>query len=154
MKRIGILLFTILYITSCSKKNDPGCMSVPPGEEASSMAAFCKKNSIIYTVDSNGIYYQVLDQGSGITPNDNSIITATYIAKTLDGNVIEDNSTTPVTSPLYKFIEGWRIAIPYIQKGGHIKMVIPSSLAFGCTGSDKVAPNSPVYYDVVLIDVN
>jgi len=117
------------------------------------MASFCTANSINFTVDTNGIYYQIIDQGSGIVPNQNSTITVTYVAETLDGNVIEDKSTTPVTAPLAKFIEGWRIAIPYIQKGGHIKMVLPSSLAYGCTGSDIVAPNSPLYYDVVLSNV-
>lgn len=153
MKRSGILLFFILFILSCSKKNDTACMPVPPGDEAGVMASFCSSNSISYSVDSNGIYYQVLDHGSGITPNENSTITVTYTAETLDGTVIEDKSTTPVTAPLTQFIEGWRIAIPYIQKGGHLKMIIPSSLAYGCTGSDIVAPNSPLYYDVVLSNV-
>ena len=104
-------------------------------------------------VDTNGIYYQIIDRGSGVTPNENSVITVTYTTATLDGNVIEDNTTNSVTLPLNQFIEGWRIAIPYIQKGGHIKMVIPSSLAYGCTGTDKVAPNSPLYNDVVLLNV-
>jgi FKBP-type peptidyl-prolyl cis-trans isomerase FkpA len=153
MKKIGTLLLATLIFISCSKKNDSACMPVSPADEASAMASFCTSNSINYTVDSNGIYYQIIDLGSGTTPNDNSTITVTYTAKTLDGNVIEDKSTTPVTSPLYNFIEGWRLAIPYIQKGGHIKMVIPSSLAYGCTGSDIIAPNSPLYYDVVLTNV-
>lgn len=153
MKKIVTLLLTTLVFISCSKKNDSACMPTPPSAEASAMASFCTGNSINYTVDSNGIYYQVIDHGSGVVPNENSTITVTYVAETLDGTVIEDKSTTPVTAPLVQFIEGWRIAIPYIQKGGRIKMVIPSSLAYGCTGSDIIAPNSPLYYDVVLANV-
>jgi len=89
-----------------------------------------------------------------MTPNLNSTITVTYEASTLDGNVVEDKTTSPVTKQLNKFIEGWRLALPYIQQGGRIKMILPSVLAYGCTGiSGTVPPNSPLYYDIVLIKV-
>ncbi len=72
----------------------------------------------------------------------------------LDGTLIEDKSTTPVTVLLNQFIEGWRIAIPYLQKGGHMKMVVPSSLAYGCTGiPGTIPPNTPLYFDIVLVNV-
>src|SRR5436190_19098903 len=130
-----ILLLTLLSFITCKKKNDTACSPVSPQSESTQIASFCNTNNINYTVDTNGIYYQVIDQGSGITPNINSIITVTYIASTLDGNIVKDQTGSPITMPLSQFIEGWRIAIPYIQKGGHIKMVIPSSLAYGCTGT-------------------
>ena len=149
-----MMFFAAFLLISC-KKNDNACTPVSADAESEQLTAFCNAHTINYTVDSNGIYYQVIDQGSGSTPNSNSIVTVTYTASTLDGNVIEDKTAKPVKQPLSDFIEGWRIALPYIQKGGRIKMVIPSSLAYGCTGiSDlKLAPNSPLYYDVVLIDV-
>jgi FKBP-type peptidyl-prolyl cis-trans isomerase FkpA len=154
MKKTITLIFIALNFIACKKKNDTACVPVDASAEAPQIAAFCTASSISYTVDSNGIYYQVIDEGAGAKPNENSVITVTYIATTLDGTVIEDKTSDPVTSPLSKFIEGWRIAIPYIQKGGHIKMIIPSSLAYGCTGiANVITPNSPLYYDVVLVDV-
>lgn len=154
MKKIIVLFLVVISFITCKKNNNNACMPVSPALEAPQIAAFCTSNNINYTVDSNGIYYQVLDAGSGVKPNENSVITVTYTASTLDGNVVEDKTTTPVMASLNQFIEGWRIAIPYIQKGGHIKMVLPSSLAYGCTGvSGIIAPNSPLYYDVVLVDV-
>jgi FKBP-type peptidyl-prolyl cis-trans isomerase len=153
MKNFTLLLFAALIFISCNKKNDTACMPVSAQSEATVMAAYCTAHGINYTVDSNGIYYQIIDEGSGITPNENSTITVTYTASTLDGNLIEDQTSTPVTAALNQFIEGWRIAIPYIQKGGHIKMIIPSSLAYGCTGNNSIPPNSPLYFDVILVNV-
>lgn len=154
MKKLLILLSTVFIFITCSKKNDNHCTPVKPESEAGEMTAFCNAQGITYTVDSNGIYYQVIDQGAGMTPNLNSVVTVTYKATTLDGNVVDDNTTTPVVQPLNQFIEGWRLALPYIQQGGRIKMILPSVLAYGCTGiSNKVPPNAPLYYDIVLVKV-
>jgi FKBP-type peptidyl-prolyl cis-trans isomerase len=154
IKNLLAVIFAALGLISCNKKNDAGCSPVSPQSEAAQMASFCQSKGISYTVDSNGIYYQIIEQGSGSTPNLNSIITITYTTSTLDGVVIEDKSTTPVTLPLSQFIEGWRLAIPYMQKGGHMRMVVPSSLAYGCTGiAGVIAPNTPLYFDIVLVNV-
>jgi len=156
MKMKTLLLFsaTALFLIAC-KKNDSGCMSVAPADEAGAMATFCMDYGIDYTVDSNGIYYEIVDPGSGATASLDSLITVTYTTSLLNGDVVEDHSDSAITLPLNKFIEGWRIAIPYIHEGGHIKMVIPSALAYGCGGSPGlVPPDSPLYYDVVLIKVS
>ena len=154
MKNILIILVSVFVLIGCNKKND-GCMSVSAASESEQLTGFCTSNSINYTVDANGIYYQIIDHGSGVPPDLNSLVTVAYTASTLDGNIVEDNTTTPVTSTLSQFIECWRIALPYIQKGGHLKMVTPSSLAYGCTGliSKNILPNAPLYYDIVLINV-
>ena len=130
-------------------------MNVSPASEASAIAAFCTDYGIDYTVDSNGIYYQVVDPGAGATASLDSIITVTYTTSLLSGDVIDDHSDSAISLPLNQFIEGWRLAIPYIQEGGHIKMVIPSALSYGCTGIPGLVPsNSPLYYDVVLVNVS
>jgi FKBP-type peptidyl-prolyl cis-trans isomerase len=154
MKKLIILLSTVFIFISCSKKNDNHCTPVTPESESDEMMAFCNAQGIAYVVDTNGIYYQVIDQGAGMTPNQNSVVTVTYMATTLDGNVVADNTTAPVTQQLNQFIEGWRLALPYIQQGGRIKMILPSVFAYGCTGiSGDVPPNSPLYYDIVLMKV-
>jgi FKBP-type peptidyl-prolyl cis-trans isomerase len=154
MKSLLAIFFSTLVLISC-KKNNSGCSPVPPASEAAQMTAFCQAKGITYTVDSNGIYYQIIDQGAGSTPNMNSTVTVTYTTSTLVGTLVEDKSSTPVTLPLSQFIEGWRLAIPYLQKGGHIKMIIPSSLAYGCVGnsSGSIPPNTPLYTDLVLVNV-
>lgn len=153
MRCAWMILLVAGCLISCKKDNST-CSPVSPDEESAQIAAFCNAHTINYIVDSNGIYYQVVDQGSGAKPGMSSTITVTYTTSTLDGSIIEDNTVTPVTKPLSDFIEGWRLALPYLQKGGRIKMVVPSALAYGCTGiSNLIPPNTPLYYDVVLINV-
>ena len=137
------------------KKSQPECIASPLSVEASELAQFCTDNGINYTVDANGIYYQILTQGAGSFASNDSVITIAYTSNDLKGNTFNAvTADTPEKDFLYNFIEGWRLAIPYIQKGGHIKMVIPSSLCYGCSGSNAIPPNTPLYFDVYLIDVS
>ena len=65
-----------------------------------------------------------------------------------------DSLITPLASgwPLSTLIDGWKIGLPLIKKGGHIKLVIPSSLAYGCSGYGTIPPNTPIFFDINLID--
>ena len=156
MKKVFICFVAVLIFAACKKQHSDSCAPRTPAEESASIAAFCSANGINYTTDSNGIYYQVIDPGSGSRASMDSVITVTYSTSLLNGQLIDTSHfNTPITLPLNQFVEGWRIAIPYIQEGGHIKMVTPSSLAYGCTGiQNLVPPNSPLYYDVLLLNVS
>lgn len=156
MKHLFIFSAFLLFFAACKKQHDGNCSPVTPDSESATIAGFCNANGLNYTVDSNGIYYQIIDPGSGSRAGVDSIITATYSTSLLSGQLIDTiHFSKPVTLPLNQFIEGWRITIPYIQQGGHIKMVIPSALAYGCTGIQNLVPsNAPLFYDVLLLDVS
>jgi FKBP-type peptidyl-prolyl cis-trans isomerase len=40
--------------------------------------------------------------------------------------------------------------VPLIGKGGKIKMVIPSSLAYGVEGRPGIPSNAPLYFEMSL----
>lgn len=147
-----VLFFAMLIFAGCKDNN--GCMSVKPEAEESAMLAFAASNSMTTTKHSSGLHFQVINQGSGITPNASSKIWVTYIGKHLDGTIFYQASSPVVFPQLGGLIEGWKIGLQLIQKGGIIRLIIPSSLAYGCSGSANViAPNEILYYEVQLIDV-
>jgi hypothetical protein len=53
---------------------------------------------------------------------------------------------------LGSLIPGWQIGLPLIHKGGEIKLIVPSSLAYGC-GNGPLPANSILYFDIHLVDV-
>jgi FKBP-type peptidyl-prolyl cis-trans isomerase len=148
-----LVLSTIIVLVSCGKK-DSGCISVNPDSEKSQLISFCTANNISYTQHSSGLLYQILSQGTGTTPTLTSKIFITYRGTFMNGNVF-DSLTNASSSgwPLSSLIEGMRIGVPIIQKGGHIKLVIPSSLAYGCNGAGTIPPNTPIFFDINLVDV-
>jgi FKBP-type peptidyl-prolyl cis-trans isomerase FkpA len=50
-------------------------------------------------------------------------------------------------------IEGWKEGLPYIKKGGSIRLIIPSQLAYGVQGSGTIPPFSCLDFDIKVKDV-
>jgi FKBP-type peptidyl-prolyl cis-trans isomerase FkpA len=45
------------------------------------------------------------------------------------------------------------LGLPLIKKGGVIRLIIPSSLAYGCNAAGSIPGDSVLYFEVELVDV-
>jgi FKBP-type peptidyl-prolyl cis-trans isomerase FkpA len=145
-------LVALLPFLACNK--DKSCKPKSVESEVPQIQSFAANNGINATAHSSGLYYEIIDPGTGVAPTANSKIVITYTGKLMNGNTF-DEQTTPNTQawPLSDLIKGWTIGIPLIKKGGRIKLIIPSSLAYGCEPYYSIPANSVLYFDVSLIDV-
>jgi FKBP-type peptidyl-prolyl cis-trans isomerase FkpA len=155
MKKILVFLALAVSLMSC-KKEPQGCKNVDPKDEEAQLLAFASQNGFSVTKHSSGIYYQILTQGSAVTPTGTSKIFITYTGKLLNGTTFDSQSNPSQTGwQLNQLIEGWKIGLPLIQKGGSIRLLIPSAYSYGCTGAGggKIPSNSPLFFEINLIDV-
>ena len=148
----------IALLSACSKSDnkDPqstACTLTAQYKNDSSvtqraqMIAFCNNNGITYTIHPSGILYQITASGDTAKPNLCNSLTMTYTGKLMTG-IQFDKGT--ITFPLKDLIVGWQIAVPLIGKGGKIKMVIPSSLAYGPNANGSIPANSPLYFEMSI----
>lgn len=154
MRKILPVLFVSLitfFTIGCIKDNE--CKGKTPQQEQSTILNYATANGITATAHSSGLYYQVVNPGSGATPTLSSRISVKYKGRLMNGTVFDSTSTSAISFILGGVIPGWQLGIPLIQKGGSIKLLIPSSLAYGCQGSGPIPSNSVLYFDVDLIDV-
>jgi FKBP-type peptidyl-prolyl cis-trans isomerase FkpA len=153
MKNFLMLCVLFISTTGCIK-NDQGCKNVSPASEEAQMVAFAAAKGLSVTKHSSGIYYEIKNPGTGAAPTVNSMVAITYEGKLLNGNTF-DKSVDPSKSKwkLADLIEGWQIGLPLIKKGGEIKLIIPSSLAYGCNGAGSIPSNSVLYFEISLVDV-
>jgi FKBP-type peptidyl-prolyl cis-trans isomerase len=153
MKRNVLLAFLLapLLFAACGKTSEP-CVPATVASEKAAMVAYCTANNITYTEHASGILYEIMSPGLGAQPTLTNTVSTVYTGKMLNNSQF-DASANPVSFLLNGVIKGWQIGIPLIKKGGRIKMVIPSSLAYGCNGSGSIPANSPLYFEVTLTDV-
>jgi FKBP-type peptidyl-prolyl cis-trans isomerase FkpA len=137
----SLFIIGLLVQISCSKSS---------ASEKEQMTSFAAKNNITYVSDPSGVLYQIITAGNNNKPKLTSTITVTYTGKLMNDKTFDSGT---ITYPLNNLIPGWQIALPFIGEGGQIKILIPSSLGYGSSGSGEIPGNSPLYFDVSLSKV-
>ena len=160
MKKLLTILVSALVVmtyVSCAKSapDNTVCTNRSAYSDSSALLQFAASDSITPVMDSTGLLYQILDSGVGKKPTFTSGITVTYVGKLMSGIIIDSASNNNLRgAPIYNLIAGWQIGLTKIAKGGHIKLLVPSTYAYGCTGYGPIGPDQPLYFDIYLVDVD
>lgn len=148
-----LVAVSVAGIASCLKDDDyEPCVEKTLEQDQPLMTQFAASNSITTTADASGILYEIIEPGSDQHPTTSSRIVAKYEGKNM-GGVVFDSGQFPEAYPLSNLIRGWQVILPKIGVGGKMKMIIPSSLAYGCNAPDAKVLNQPLYFDVELISI-
>ena len=151
--------FFAISVQSCQVNYEPGsysCANLDPSADAAALLKFAADNGITPVKDSSGLFYEIIAQGTGQTPTFSSRVYVTYTAKLMDGTIFDSTGSSSTKDFLLSdAIKGWQIGLPKIQTNGHIKLLIPSALGYGCAGAmnGRIPQNAPLYYDVILVSV-
>ncbi len=118
--------------------------------------AFFAKNKSASGVKTtaSGLQYQVITAGSGARPGPNDTVEINYTGSFLDGQVFDASAKhgpKPAAIPVANVIPGFREGLQLMQVGGHYKLFIPASLAYGAEPQPPMPPNATLIFDVTLV---
>lgn len=104
----------------------------------------------------SGLRYEIIQPGNGPYPKATDTVKVDYTGRLLDGTVFDSSAQhgKPAVFELDKVIPGWRQGIEKINKGGKIRLYIPSDLAYGDAGKGPIPPGAALIFDVQLLDIN
>ncbi|GAB2791835.1 FKBP-type peptidyl-prolyl cis-trans isomerase [Hymenobacter luteus] len=165
-------LATVPALTSCNTEPDYIKRTRQLEEEQKKnddvlIQDYLTRNSITnYTRLTSGIYLIPVTEG----PTSNPLIKAgnkvttkyigSFIGKDNEGLVFEASSDNRTTCGCFGFvngqtgtISGWNTATLEMRKGDRKKVIIPSYLAYGAAGSAVIPPNTPLLFDMEILDV-
>ena len=143
----------VIGVSSCKKNS-----SVDPAKQAiideNLIKDFITKNNIPATRLESGVYYQIILPGSGtVVYSLNTSVSAFYTGRLLNGSVFDKATTNPLPFKLGGVIQGWIVGVPLIQKGGKIRLFIPSGYGYGDMDAGKIPANSVLDFEIELVDV-
>lgn len=152
IKNLFLLVCIAACFAACSKDFDQDAQSKKDRELILKFIADNKIPDV--KEDQSGVFYQVISRGEGtVIYSANTQITAKYEGKLLNGSMFDNGGGEAINFQLGGVIPGWQIGIPKIQKGGEIRLIIPSQLAYGNSSpSGSIPKNSVLDFKVKLVD--
>ncbi len=108
------------------------------------------------TGSKDGVYYQIVKEGTGSYVSLDDTFTGFYKGTLLkDGSIFDQTKDKPATFPLKRLIKGWQIALPLCRVGGKIRIFIPSALGYTIRARSKaIPPNSVLVFDIEVVSAN
>lgn len=109
-------------------------------------------------IDTTGVYYIILNAGSGNDVFTNATkVTVGYKAKLLlSGKTVDSTGTFHPSYTLGSgIIKSWQLGIPQVQEGGTVRILTPSRYAYGPYEQPKygIPANSLLDFEITLYDV-
>lgn len=127
---------------------------VAAAEGEAFLAENAKKEGI--TVTESGLQYEVLTQGEGATPTQQSTVKTHYHGTLIDGTVFDSSVERgqPAEFPVGGVIAGWTEALQLMPVGSKYRLYIPYQLAYGERGAGgAIKPYSALIFDVELLEI-
>jgi peptidylprolyl isomerase len=116
-------------------------------------AFFKEKNIIPKAVDD--VFFTIEKQGNGALPKRGDYVKLKYIGKLLDATVFDESKNEPFVFRLgyRQVIQGWEIGIPQLKVGTKGTLFLPANRAYGNRAMDKIPANSPLIFEVEILDI-
>lgn len=132
------------YLTKLKEKN---------AAQSQAFFAKLKENKNIVELPS-GLRYEILKPGEGPAPKPTDTVKVHYHGTMVDGTVFDSSVQRgqPVEFQLDGVIPGWTEGLQKTNKGGKIKLYIPSSLGYGDQGKGDIPPGATLIFEVELLD--
>lgn len=142
-----LLLVTCLFIaglSSCKKTDSAAVAQAQAATDDAAIQAYIKANysTTTFIKDPSGLYYSIIQAGTGAYPTSTSNVSISYAGNLLDGTSFESGPSTSFALPAQ--IKGWQIGIPHINSGGTILLLVPSALGYGTVGNGGSVPANAV----------
>ena len=143
------LFLSIFLFISCSK-NDT---NFEPQTEAD-ILEYIEDNNLSATKSNSGLYYVIINEGTGTRPTSNSNVTVAYKGYFLNGTVFDQSNSDGISFGLNQVISGWTEGIQLFKEGGEGLLIVPSNLGYGANGRSGVPGGAVLVFDIKLISVN
>ncbi len=165
MTKIFILLLVGFFIINACEKEDDRREE----EKIKLNQYLIEKGYTSIEPTNSGLYFVVISEGDGETPEPTDLVIFEYTASLIDGtifdtsdrdlavqhNILKDNKLYgPARFMVKNFdIPGLKEGIMLMNGGGKARIIIPSRLGLGSSEYELVPPYSTLIYDVELLDV-
>jgi FKBP-type peptidyl-prolyl cis-trans isomerase len=114
-----------------------------------------KKKDWDMTKSTSGLYYQIVEEGTGDEPVIfGSEVTVAYKGQLLNGKVFDQKTVKgPLKSKLKGLIAAFQEGLLGQKAGAKVRMVVPPHLGYADNELEKIPANSVLVFEIELLEV-
>ena len=134
---------------------------LPAYDDASIKMYMQTSNLSGFTKLKEGLYYKIIEPGTGSPITQDSVVTVQYKGKLFNGTIFDQTQgTNTATFLLSETVEGFKDAVVLIKEGGSIKVLMSSALGYGLDGSRNqfgtftIPPFSCLDFEIKVTEVD
>jgi len=158
---VSALLLLLVAVVACNNNDESEQIEYTPELEAEQLSDLL--NALVesgYDVDTTdqGVYYVMDVVGEGDFPQPGDSIGVAYTGYFVNGQIFD--SSVYAGDGLWHYVHtevavipGFEDAINHLKEGGSGTFIIPSSLAYGSTGTYGIPPYTILIFDLELAEI-
>ena len=102
-----------------------------------------------------GLFYEIVSEGTGKFPTEDSAVSVEFVAKLVDGSVFETTESRggPIPIVLANMVPGVKEGLQYVREGGIINLWVPASLGFGSEEQPGIPADSALLFEFTLHEI-
>ncbi|HDP74571.1 MAG TPA: FKBP-type peptidyl-prolyl cis-trans isomerase [Bacteroidales bacterium] len=108
-------------------------------------------------VDSSGLQYKIVEEGTGPMPTAEDLVKVHYKGTLIDGTQFDSSYDRgePAQFKLNQVIPGWTIGLQKMKVGSKFILYIPSELGYGerVRQGSPIGPNQALIFEIELLDI-
>lgn len=103
----------------------------------------------------SGLYYEIIEKGSGETPTAADNVVVHYHGTFINGEVFDSSRDRgrPASFHMSGVIIGFKEGLKLISEGGKAKLYIPPDLGYGNRSKGKIPSGSLLIFEIELLEV-
>jgi FKBP-type peptidyl-prolyl cis-trans isomerase len=169
--KVAAGVFFLFLIISCKEKHNNSINGTRPGKnemadlnrflvqkDLERIRNYIERKNLKMTESPTGLWYQILDEGTGKTFSENDKIVMEYECSLLDGTKCYSSADLgPKEIILGKSVaeQGLNEGLKLLKPGAHAIFIMPPFLAYGLVGDRKMIPSRAVIvYNVNILHQN
>jgi len=150
MKYLLPVFFLGLLFMSCGQDTERLSYDAQLEVDEAIIQDYLDANNLTAETGQLGMRYIIEEPGAGVNPTSASTVIVRYKGYLPNGDVFDEANA--FQTPLQNTIAGWIVGIPLFKKGGKGRIFLPSSLGYGEFGTNGIAPNQVIFFDIELIN--
>lgn len=151
LTRFSLLVLIALTIGACKTYSEDDKASFDKTIER----YVAKKKDWDMTKSTSGLYYQIVEEGTGDEPVIfGSEVTVAYKGQLLNGKVFDQKPVKgPLKSKLKGLIAAFQEGLLGQKAGAKVRMVVPPHLGYADNELEKIPANSVLVFEIELLEV-